>query len=73
MAGLMPGGGSPSTRDVQPARPAPTREDPEVVARQQREAAAAQRQRGRTATMLTGGTGTTEVQPTVARQLLLGS
>ncbi len=53
-----------------PPPPAPTREDPEVEQARRQAQTDARRQRGRAATVITGGQGTTQQAPVRTKRLL---
>ncbi len=63
-------GSSPSPPAVQAAMPVPTVDDAEVQAAKTKEAEILRKQRGRAATLLTGGLGVTEQAPTQQKTLL---
>ena len=60
----------PKIKDPPPVTPAPTREDPEVEQARRQAVIDARRQRGRAATVRTGGQGTTEQAATRSKRLL---
>jgi hypothetical protein len=66
------GSSSPSPPPVVPAPPPPVKDDSEIVAAKAKEADILRKQRGRAATLLTGGLGVTEQAP-VQRKTLLGA
>ena len=63
-------GGIFSSPSVPPATPAPSLDDPAIAAARKAEQAAAQKARGRAASLLTGGLGDTSEAPTTRKRLL---